>query len=93
MIVSTRCFAARSPCFRAFCDERALPASVLGPRDFAPFLRLASARASLTVTARGAAPVLDMAGILRLEDGVGSWFGARRQIGDARPEKRQSSRF
>jgi hypothetical protein len=36
---------AHRPCFRAFCGERALPSAVLGPRDFAPFLRLASARA------------------------------------------------
>jgi hypothetical protein len=33
------------------------PSAVLGPRDFAPFLRLASARLWLTETAaRGAAP-------------------------------------
>jgi hypothetical protein len=38
-----------------------LPSGVLGPRDLAPFLRLASARALLTETAaRGAAPALDM---------------------------------
>jgi hypothetical protein len=44
-----------------------LPAGVFGPRDFAPFRRLASARALLIVTAaRGAAPVLGMAGFLRL---------------------------
>ena len=34
--------------------ERALPSGVFGPRDFAPFLRLASARALLTgAAARG----------------------------------------
>jgi hypothetical protein len=44
---------------------RALPSGVFGPRDFAPFLRLASARALLTETAaRGAAPIRDMAGFL-----------------------------
>jgi hypothetical protein len=32
------------PCFRALRAERALPAAVLGPRDFAPFFRLARAR-------------------------------------------------
>ena len=62
---STRCFCARMPCFSAFCADLALPSSVFGPRDFAPFLRLASARALLTGTAaRGAAPALDMAGFL-----------------------------
>ena len=39
------CFWARSPCLRAFWEERALPSGVLGPFDLAPFLRLASARA------------------------------------------------
>jgi hypothetical protein len=44
---------------------RALPAAVFGPRDLAPFLRLASARALLTGTAAlRAAPTLDMAGFL-----------------------------
>jgi hypothetical protein len=53
------------PCLSAFCAERALPSGVLGPRDFVPFLRLASARALLTETAaRGAARTLDMAVIL-----------------------------
>jgi hypothetical protein len=48
-----------------FRAERALPAAVLGPRDRAPFFRLASARALLTETAaRGAAPTLDMAEVL-----------------------------
>ena len=48
---------ARMPCLNAFCAERALPAGVFGPRDFAPFLRLASARALDTGTAaRSAAP-------------------------------------
>jgi hypothetical protein len=32
------------PCFSAFCAARALPSTVFGPRDFAPFFRLASAR-------------------------------------------------
>jgi hypothetical protein len=48
---STASLCARMPCFSAFCADRALPSSVFGPRDFAPFLRLASARASLTGTA------------------------------------------
>ena len=48
---STTYFCARSPCLSAFFDERALPSGVLGPRDFAPFLRLASARAWDTGTA------------------------------------------
>ena len=49
--------------------RRALLAfSVLGPRDLAPFLRLASARAGLRETAaQGAAPALDMSEFL------GSW--------------------
>jgi hypothetical protein len=39
--------------------------SVVGPRDFAPLRRLASARALLIATAaRGAAPALDVAVIL-----------------------------
>jgi hypothetical protein len=43
-----------------------LPSSVLGPRDRAPFLRLAAARALLTVTAaRDAAPIPDMTEFLR----------------------------
>jgi hypothetical protein len=47
----------------AFCAARALPSAELGPRDRAPFRRLASARALLTETAaHGAAPALDMAG-------------------------------
>ena len=36
------------PCLSAFCAERALPSGVFGPRDFAPFVRLASARALLS---------------------------------------------
>jgi hypothetical protein len=56
---------AQSPCFSAFCAERALPASVFGPRDFAPLRRLASA---LALGAEGrlgtAAPRLCMAGLL-----------------------------
>jgi hypothetical protein len=49
---------------RAFRAERALPSSVFGPRDLAPFLRLASARALLTeAAAHDAAPELDMPGI------------------------------
>jgi hypothetical protein len=53
------------PCFSAFCAERVLPSRVFGPCDFAPFLRLASARASDTETAaRGATPDLDMARFL-----------------------------
>jgi hypothetical protein len=60
------------PCLRAFCAARALPSGDLGPRDFAPFLRLASARALLTETAAAdAAPTLAMAGFLRT--GVGCW--------------------
>jgi hypothetical protein len=54
------------PCLSAFCADLALPSEVFGPRDFAPFLRLASARALDTATAaRGAAPLSDMAGFLR----------------------------
>jgi hypothetical protein len=42
-----------------------LPSGVVGPRDFAPFRRLASARALLVGwAARCAAPMVDMAGIL-----------------------------
>jgi hypothetical protein len=53
------------PCLSAFCAERALPSGVFGPRDFAPLRRLASTRALLIWTAaRGAAPVLGMAGFL-----------------------------
>jgi hypothetical protein len=48
---STTYFSARRPCLSAFCGARALPSGDLGPRDFAPFLRLASARALLTETA------------------------------------------
>jgi hypothetical protein len=60
----------------AFCAERALPSGAFGPRDFAPFLRLAVVRALLTGAAarldvpgvdapgRGAAPDLDMARFL-----------------------------
>jgi hypothetical protein len=33
------------PCLRAFCELRALPAALFGPRDFAPLIRLARARA------------------------------------------------
>jgi hypothetical protein len=52
------------PCFSAFCADRALPSGLFGPRDFAPFLRLASARPLDTGTAAAdAAPALDMAGI------------------------------
>jgi hypothetical protein len=40
---STRCFAAQSPCFKAFRDERALPSVVFGPREIAPLRRLARA--------------------------------------------------
>jgi hypothetical protein len=63
-----------------------LPSADLGPRDLAPFLRLAAARALLTgvaaragasgaeAAARGAAPIRDMAGFLRvrgcLEEGL-----------------------
>src|SRR5690606_14686292 len=42
---STQWRIARRPCLIAFCAERALPAAVLGPRDLAPFARLAAARA------------------------------------------------
>jgi hypothetical protein len=42
-----------------------LPAAVFGPRDLAPFLRLAAARALLTGSAAlRAAPTLDMAEFL-----------------------------
>jgi hypothetical protein len=51
--------------FSAFRDEHALPSAVLGPRDFAPFFRLASARALLIGTAARATPTLDMAGFFR----------------------------
>jgi hypothetical protein len=62
---STRSFCARMPCFSAFRADLALPSSVFGPRDFAPFWRLASARALLTGTAGPtAAPIRDMAVIL-----------------------------
>jgi hypothetical protein len=71
-------FRARMPGLSAFCAERAFPSAVFGPRDFAPFLRLASARALLTGTAaQRAAPALDMTVILGwrgLETGVaGDW--------------------
>jgi hypothetical protein len=46
-------FCARRPCFSAFCAERALPSAVLGPRDFAPLRRLASARALLLQSGAG----------------------------------------
>jgi hypothetical protein len=44
------------PCLSAFCADLALPSGVFGPRDLAPFLRLAAARAWDTGTAarRGA---------------------------------------
>jgi hypothetical protein len=60
----------------AFCAARALPSGVFGPRDLAPFLRLASARAleagagartcapETEAAARAAAPSLDMTGFL-----------------------------
>jgi hypothetical protein len=48
------CLPALSPCLSAFRDARALPSDVLGPRDLAPFFRLASARALLTKRPRGA---------------------------------------
>ena len=48
------------PCFSAFRAERALPSSVFGPRDLAPFFRLAAARAGMRA-ASDAAPALDMA--------------------------------
>jgi hypothetical protein len=42
-----------------------LPSGLLGPRDFTPFFRLASARALDTGTAApSAAPSFDMAGFL-----------------------------
>jgi hypothetical protein len=44
-------FSARRPCFKAFRAERALPSGLFGPRDLAPFFRLAAARALLTGTA------------------------------------------
>jgi hypothetical protein len=48
-----------------FRPERALPSELFGPRDFALFLRLASARALLMETAAlGAASIRDMAGFL-----------------------------
>jgi hypothetical protein len=60
------------PCFSAFCADLALPSGVFGPRDFAPFWRLAAARALLIWTAaRGAAVALDMTGFLGLETGAG----------------------
>src|SRR5690606_27840325 len=43
---STQWRIARRPCLIALCAERALPAAVLGPRDLAPFARLAAARAA-----------------------------------------------
>jgi hypothetical protein len=53
-----------------FSADRAFPSSALGPRDMAPFLRLASARVLLIGTAaRRAAPGLDMVGFLRIERG------------------------
>jgi hypothetical protein len=76
------------PCFSAFCAARALPSGVFGPRDLAPFRRLASARALLTGTAaRGAAPTFDMAGFLQgmLEEDNG------RQ--DGRPKNHQLSKI
>jgi hypothetical protein len=70
---STTHFCARMPCLSAFCAERALPAEVFGPRDLAPLMRLAAARAGLrraasdaafAAAALGAASGLDMAGFL-----------------------------
>ena len=54
----------------AICDDRALPSGVFGPHDFAPLRRLASARALLMGAAQGAAPMLDMAGVLVAEMGL-----------------------
>jgi hypothetical protein len=79
----------------AFRAERALPSAVFGPRDFAPFFRLAAARAWLIGTAaRGAAPVLDMAVILwwRGKDGAG-WRVMAEAPGRAAMANRQCSRF
>jgi hypothetical protein len=63
LMTETTSFCARRPCFRAFCDERALPSGVFGPRDFAPLRRLASARALRLGRAVPGAPAawLDMA--------------------------------
>jgi hypothetical protein len=74
----------------AFCAERALPSGVFGPRDFAPFRRLVSARVLVAGTAaRAAAPRLDMAGILDWRVGLEMAESPR----GARPEERQSNRF
>jgi hypothetical protein len=56
---------ARRPCLSAFRDERALPSGLFGPRDFAPFLRLASARALLMIAARARAWLSDSAALVR----------------------------
>ena len=56
----------------------ALPSVVLGPRDLAPFFRLAAARALVTGTAaHGAAPRLDMVG--SLVGRAGGRLGGRRR--------------
>jgi hypothetical protein len=82
---STTCFCARMPCFNGFRADPALPSSVLGPRDLAPFLRLASARAWLTGTAaRSAAVALDMTGFLERETGAG-WASARLRTASPQP--------
>ncbi len=57
---STRCFRARVP--SSAHSAPSAPCSVFGPRDFAPFRQLVSARAVVVLTvAQWAAPALDMA--------------------------------
>jgi hypothetical protein len=55
-----------------------LPLGVFGPRDFAPFFRLASARALDTGTAAPrAAPTFDMAGFLAGGGWAGTWWAEK----------------
>ena len=65
-----------------FRPGRALPSEVFGPRDFAPFFRLASARALDTGTAAPrTAPALDMAGDSLLAGGGWTVVGRPRAHG------------
>src|SRR6188768_2704396 len=56
---------AKRPWRRAFCEERALPSGVTGPRDLAPLARSISARARL------GGVVSDM--VPRAESSTGVW--------------------
>jgi hypothetical protein len=64
---------------RAFCADLALPSSVFGPRDLAPFLRLASARAWLIWATRGDCPVGSGNPALDMRDSLldGGWLEVR----------------